>query len=58
MHCRTLAALLFCVVLFGPTLRAESTEPQIYLFWSASCPYSKAARTFLAAAQAKDPACA
>jgi glutaredoxin len=36
-------------------LRAESTEPEVYFFGSASCPYSKAARTFLAAAQAKDP---
>ena len=55
MRCRILAALLFSTVLFAPTVRAESTEPQIYFFWSASCPYSKAARTFLAAAQAKDP---
>ena len=52
---RTLAALLISMVLLVPTLRAEGTEPQIYLFWSASCPYSKAARTFLAAAQGKDP---
>jgi hypothetical protein len=55
MHCRTFAALLFSLVLFAPAARAQSTEPQIYFFWSASCPYSKAARTFLAAAQIKDP---
>jgi hypothetical protein len=55
MRCRTLAALLLSVVLFAPALRAEGTEPRIYFFWSASCPYSEVARTFLAAAQAKDP---
>jgi hypothetical protein len=43
------------LALFAPALRAEGTEPQLYLFWSASCPYSQAGRTFLAAAQAKDP---
>ena len=55
MRPRTLAASLFSMVLFAPTLRAESAEPVIYFFWSASCPYANAARTFLAAAQAKDP---
>ena len=55
MRPRTRAALLLSMVLFAPALRAESTEPQIYFFWSASCPYSKAARTFLAAARAKHP---
>jgi hypothetical protein len=55
MHCRTFAALILWLALFAPALRAESTEPEIYFFWSASCPYSKAARTFLAAAQVKDP---
>jgi hypothetical protein len=55
MRCRTLAALLVSMVLFAPALRAESTEPEVYLFWSARCPYSKAARTFLAAAQITDP---
>ena len=55
MRCRTPAALLFCMLLFAPPLRADGTEPQIYFFWSASCPYSKAARAFLAGAQAKDP---
>jgi glutaredoxin len=54
MRCRTLAALLVSMVLFAPALPAESTEPEVYLFWSARCPYSKAARTFLAAAQIKD----
>jgi glutaredoxin len=43
------------MVLLAPQLRAEGTEPQIYFFWSASCPYSKTAQTFLAGAQAKDP---
>ena len=46
--------MIFCLALFAPALRAESTEPEIYFFWSASCPYSKAARTFLAAAQIKN----
>ena len=36
-------------------MRAEGAEPQIYFFWSASCPYSKAAKTFLAGAKAEDP---
>jgi glutaredoxin len=55
VRCRILAALLSSMLLFAPPLWAEGTEPQIYFFWSASCPYSKAARTFLAGAQAKDP---
>jgi hypothetical protein len=55
MRRRSLAALLFSTILIVPMLRADSTEPQVYFFWSASCPYSKAARTFLAAAQTKDP---
>jgi hypothetical protein len=55
MRCRTLAALLLSTVLFAPALRSEASEPQVYFFWSAACPYSKAARTFLASAQAKDP---
>ncbi len=55
MRCRILAALLFSMVQLAPTSQAESTEPQIYFFWSASCPYSEAARTFLAGAQAKEP---
>src|SRR5688572_31895155 len=55
MRCRALAALLLSMVLFAPPLQAEGTEPQSYFFWSASCPYSKAARTFLAGEQAKDP---
>src|SRR5262245_23962568 len=55
MPCRTLIALLFSLVLSAPASRAESTEPQVYFIWSASCPYSNAARTFLVAQQAKDP---
>jgi hypothetical protein len=55
MRCRILVALLFSMVQLAPTLQAQGTEPQIYFFWSVSCPYSKAARTFLAAAQVKDP---
>jgi glutaredoxin len=55
MRCRILAALLSCAVLLVPALRAQNTEPLVYFFWSAGCPYSKAARTFLAGAQAKDP---
>jgi len=55
MRCRILAALLLSMVVLAPTLQAQGTEPQVYFFWSASCPYSKAARTFLAGAQAKDP---
>jgi hypothetical protein len=55
MRYRILAAMLACTTLLIPALRAEGTEPQVYFFWSASCPYSKAARTFLAAAQAKEP---
>ena len=55
MHYRILAALLYCMALLAPASQAEGTEPQdVYFFWSASCPYSKAARTFLQAAQAKD----
>jgi glutaredoxin len=55
MPYRILAALLSCAVLLVPVLRAETIEPQVYFFWSATCPYSKAARTFLTGAQAKDP---
>jgi hypothetical protein len=51
-----LAALVACSVLLGPADSAERTEPVVYFFWSASCPYSKAARTFLEAAKAKDTA--
>lgn len=55
MRSLALAVLSSCVMLLAPALGAESTEPRVYFFWSASCPYSKAARTFLQAAQAKDP---
>jgi glutaredoxin len=55
MRSHILAALLSCAVLLVPVLRAETIEPQVYFFWSATCPYSKAARSFLAGAQAKDP---
>ena len=37
------------------SLRAEDKEPQAYFFWSQSCPYSQAARSFLQSAQRKDP---
>jgi glutaredoxin len=50
-----LAILISCLALLAPAVSAEDTEPQLYFFWSASCPYSKAARTFLQAASAKDP---
>ena len=56
MAARILAALVACMVLLGPAAGAEKAEPVVYLFWSASCPYSKAARTFLQAAQGKDAA--
>lgn len=53
---RILAALLACMVLLGPAAGADKGDPVVYFFWSATCPYSKAARTFLLAAQAKDAA--
>ena len=52
-------ALIACVMLLRPTTvgaREERPEPTVYFFWSASCPYSKLARTFLQAEQAKDAA--
>ncbi|HEX5959563.1 MAG TPA: hypothetical protein VFY92_13020, partial [Hyphomicrobiaceae bacterium] len=58
MRSRVLVALLFCTVLLVPVLRAQAPEPQVYFFWSASCPYSKAARTFLAGAQPRTRSCA
>jgi hypothetical protein len=53
-----LAALVACVVLLRPVSAGaeEKAAIVVYFFWSASCPYSKAARTFLQAAQAKDAA--
>jgi glutaredoxin len=56
MAARILAALVACTVLLGPAAGADKAQPIVYLFWSGSCPYSKAARTFLQAAQAKDSA--
>ena len=55
MRSFAIAVATLCMMLLAPGLRAESTEPRVYFFWSAGCPYSKAARTFLQAAQAKDP---
>jgi hypothetical protein len=46
------------MVLLEPAAGGEKGEPVVYFFWSASCPYSKAARTFLQAAQTKDAALA
>jgi glutaredoxin len=59
MGVRILAALTVCMVLLGPARAdtgADSAEPVVYFFWSATCPYSKAAKTFLQAAQTKDAA--
>jgi glutaredoxin len=56
MAARILGALVACMVLLGAAVGADKAEYTVYFFWSASCPYSKAARTFLQAAQAKDPA--
>jgi glutaredoxin len=56
MATRILAALVACMVLLGPAAGADKAQPIVYFFWSANCPYSKAARTFLQAAQANDPA--
>jgi hypothetical protein len=49
-----LAFLIASTALLAPAARAADTEPRIYFFWSASCPYSKAARSFLQASSAKD----
>jgi hypothetical protein len=51
-----LQAVVACAVLLGSVASADKAEPIVYLFWSAGCQYSKAARTFLQAAQAKDAA--
>jgi len=60
MSLRFLAfALIACAMLLRPTAvgaHDERPEPTVYFFWSASCPYSKLARTFLQAEQAKDAA--
>jgi hypothetical protein len=52
---RLLAALMVCAVLAMPAARAQVAEPNVYFFWSASCQYSKMARSFLLGAQQKDP---
>jgi hypothetical protein len=65
MDARILAALIACALLLGPAAGADKgadkgekgadrAEPVIYFFWSATCPYSKAAKTFLEAAQARE----
>jgi glutaredoxin len=54
MRSRVLAVVVACIALLAPALGARDREPQLYFFWSASCPYSKAARTFLQGAKAKD----
>jgi hypothetical protein len=54
MRGRLLIALMLCAALAVPAARAQGTEPTLYFFWSASCPYSKMARTFLQKAQQKD----
>jgi glutaredoxin len=55
-------ALIACVMLLRPVAVGAQDkavpEPIVYFFWSASCPYSKAARAFLLAQQAKDAALA
>lgn len=50
-----IAVLAVWVVLLPPAAGATDTEPQVYFFWAASCPYSKSARSFLRNAQSKDP---
>lgn len=54
MRGRVLIALIVWAVLAVPVTRAQGTEPNVYFFWSASCQYSKAARTFLLEARQKD----
>jgi hypothetical protein len=57
MCCRILAVVVACMALLAPAAMAQKVqdkEPQLYFFWSASCPYSKAARAFLLGAKAKD----
>jgi glutaredoxin len=55
MRSRVLALVVASIALLAPALGAKNREPQLYFFWSASCPYSKAAQTFLQGAKAKDP---
>lgn len=54
MRGRLFIALMVWAVLAIPATRAQSTEPNVYFFWSASCQYSKMARAFLLDAQEKD----
>jgi hypothetical protein len=54
MRGRLVVALIAWAVLAVPAARAQSAEPTLYFFWSASCPYSKMARTFLEKARQKD----
>ena len=56
--CTRILALLaaWAMLLATPALSAEPGPPMVYLFASASCPYSKAARSFLQTAQAGDAA--
>jgi hypothetical protein len=63
MRARLLAVLISCTALLAPAAMAQGgkqstgpqgSEPQVYFFWSASCPFSQAARAFLVGAQAKD----
>jgi hypothetical protein len=54
MRGRLLIALIVWVALAIPATRAQSTEPTLYFFWSASCQYSKMAHAFLQKAQQKD----
>jgi hypothetical protein len=54
MRGRLLVALIAWAIVATPTVRAQSTEPTVYFFWSASCPYSNMARTFLLKAREKD----
>jgi hypothetical protein len=54
MRGRLFFALIVWVLLAAPATRADDTEPNVYFFWSESCPYSQMARVFLQDAQKKD----
>jgi len=54
MRGRLLIALMMWAVLAVSVTRAQGTEPTLYFFWSASCPYSKMAQAFLDKARQKD----
>lgn len=49
-----LLALLICIALPWNASRAQGSEPQIYFFWSASCPYSQAMRALLQSVRRRD----